>query len=73
MGVIRTNQKMVFPLATHVQQHDEMLNEIHTILDQELRVKEIDMALRKREAKRVSRDTEEYIRVRRYRIVLKLF
>ena len=65
VGVVHANQKIVFPLCTTVEQHDQALLDAHQMLDDELRAKEIDMALRQREAKRVSRDTEEFIRVRR--------
>lgn len=64
-GVVTAGAELVFPLASTTEQHCERLLSIRQCLDDELRAKEIDMALRHREAKRVSRDTEEYVRVRR--------
>ena len=43
VGVVHANQKVVFPLCSTVEQHEEILTEINTMLDEELRVKEIDM------------------------------
>lgn len=65
VGVIRAGSQIVFPLCSSIEQQDALLLQIYTCLDDETRAKEIDMALRHREAKRVTKDTEEFIRVKR--------